>query len=193
MMKQWLMRRAVRMPRLARHHGAHQFVGVQAALHQRLGAPARTELDRLLRLPLSWLCASLDDLESRDVITSARAAVADAGRRADQDRLRSKPSRAASTAPSSETSSQGWATAVTDRRSSRPGSRDQAFVLLMRAVLRCAQRRAQAWAAPCVGCSASSAEQALDLLADGVLRSGVQLTARRLRVPPHDIAARRCS
>ena len=37
MTKQWLMRRAVRMPGLARDHGAHQLVGVQAALHQGFG------------------------------------------------------------------------------------------------------------------------------------------------------------
>ena len=49
MMKQWLMRRAVRMPPVARHHGAHQFVGVQAALHQRLGVAAAHLLDRLRR------------------------------------------------------------------------------------------------------------------------------------------------
>ena len=41
MTKQWLMRRAVRMPVVARHHGAHQFVGVKAALHQGFGAAAR--------------------------------------------------------------------------------------------------------------------------------------------------------
>ena len=41
MMKQWLIRRAVRMPDCRDDHGAHQFVGVQAALHQRLDLAGR--------------------------------------------------------------------------------------------------------------------------------------------------------
>ena len=47
--KQWLMRRAVRRPGFALHHRAHQLVGVQAALHQRLRLAFAHELDRLRR------------------------------------------------------------------------------------------------------------------------------------------------
>ena len=48
---------------LARHHGAHQFVGVQAALHQRLGAAAAHEFDRLGRRIVA--VQRIDDLEAR--------------------------------------------------------------------------------------------------------------------------------
>ena len=43
MTKQWLMRRAVRR-RSSRHHGAHELVGVQAALHERLDLARRHKL-----------------------------------------------------------------------------------------------------------------------------------------------------
>ena len=36
MMKTWLMRRAVRRPVLLERDSAHQFIGMQAALHQQL-------------------------------------------------------------------------------------------------------------------------------------------------------------
>ena len=57
MMKQWLMRRAVRMPPSLRDHGAHQLVGVQAALHQRLGL-ARAERVRTAFAAELTLCSA---------------------------------------------------------------------------------------------------------------------------------------
>ena len=51
MMKQWLMRRAVRIPRVPRHHCAHQLVGVQAAFHQRLGLSGAHQFHRASLLP----------------------------------------------------------------------------------------------------------------------------------------------
>ncbi len=110
MTKQWLMRRAVRMPVVARDHGAHQLVGMQAALHQRLGPPAAHQLDRLGGRIVA--VRGVDDLEGADVERGLARDVAEARGGADQDGLRGGRSRAASTALSSETASQGWATAV---------------------------------------------------------------------------------
>ena len=111
MMKQWLMRRAVRMPDVAGHDGAHQFVGVQAALHQRLGRACSDQLDRLGGRVVAVLRVdeSAAPLMSRFRLCRDRP---DARCGTDKDRRRSGRSFAASTALAKETSSQGCATAV---------------------------------------------------------------------------------
>ena len=48
---------------VARDHRAHQLVGVKAALHQRLGAARRDQLDRLGGGIVAVL--GIDDLEAR--------------------------------------------------------------------------------------------------------------------------------
>ena len=48
MTKQWLMRRVRAQPGFALDHRAHQLVGVQAALHERLGLALARQRDRRL-------------------------------------------------------------------------------------------------------------------------------------------------
>ena len=85
MMKTWLMRRAVRMPVSLCDDLGHQFVGVQAALHQRLGFALAHQLDRLRRRGVA--VRRIDELVGRDVEAEARRQRADARLRPDQDRL----------------------------------------------------------------------------------------------------------
>ena len=82
MMKQWLMRRAVRRPVSRATTARHQFVGVQAALHQRLGAARAHQLHRLGR-GIVAVCG-VDHLEARDVEPGRRRRGSRS--RADQDR-----------------------------------------------------------------------------------------------------------
>ena len=70
---------------VALDHRAHQFVGVEAALHQRLGAALAHQRDRLCGRVLAVL--GIDDLESADVEAVLRGDVADPLLRPDQDRL----------------------------------------------------------------------------------------------------------
>ena len=95
--------------RLAPDDGRHQLVGVQAALHQRLGLAFAHELDRLRGGRLA--VGRVDDRQVREIDTVLLRQRFDACPRPDQDR-RDQPSCAASTAPRSELSSQGCATAV---------------------------------------------------------------------------------
>jgi hypothetical protein len=74
MMKQWLIRRAVRRP-VSRGHRAHQLVGVQAAFHQRFGAALAHQRDRLRRRVLAVL--RVDDFDAVDVDAPSAATVAD--------------------------------------------------------------------------------------------------------------------
>jgi hypothetical protein len=65
MTKQWLIRRDVRRPSFALDDRGHQLVGVEAALHQRLGAALEHELDRLVGGSVAVL--DIDDRVGGDV------------------------------------------------------------------------------------------------------------------------------
>ena len=92
------MRRAVRRPGLARDHRAHQLVGVQAALHQRLGLAFAHELDRLRGRRVA--VRRVDDLDSLEMSMpccfATASMLAPAGR---PGSARSARACAASTAP----------------------------------------------------------------------------------------------
>ena len=57
------LRRA--QPAFARHHRAHQLVGVQAAFHEALGPPLADQPHAFLGRCVAMRC--IDDLESRDI------------------------------------------------------------------------------------------------------------------------------
>ena len=94
--------------RVARHDRAHQLVGMEAALHQRLGPSGAHQRDRLGGGIMAVL--GVDQFEARDVEAAFRRP-RDPRRRADQDRLDKTQLRRLDRA-SSETGSQGWHTAV---------------------------------------------------------------------------------
>ncbi len=68
---------------LARHHGGHDLIGVQAALHQRFGAARPHDLHRLGRRSLA--VGGVDELEGADVELGARGHLAYASLGAHQD------------------------------------------------------------------------------------------------------------
>ena len=70
---------------VAGDHGGHQFIGVQAALHQRRGLAFPHQRHRLGRGIVA--VRRLDDRQVGNVDAVPRRHLADAGRRADQDRL----------------------------------------------------------------------------------------------------------
>ena len=70
---------------IALDHGAHQLVGVQAALHQRFGSSLANQLDGFGCRILAVL--SIDDLEAADVETVLGRDLANAVLRTDEDRL----------------------------------------------------------------------------------------------------------
>ena len=112
---------------LTRNHRGHQFVGVQAALHQRLGPSRAHEFDRLGGRIVTVL--GVHDLHAGDVETRAlppRLRIRSAG----PTKIGSiRRSFAASIAPCSETSSHGCTTAVLIVGGSR--QRNQALIFLM--------------------------------------------------------------
>ena len=116
MMKTWLIRRAGAQPGRGRGHRAHQFVGVQAALHQQL---AFAFVDQLRRpWPPPRRCAARR--RSRTRRCRARCSLATALIfAAGPTRIGMiRPASAASSAPRSEVSSQGCTTMVDRRRAS---------------------------------------------------------------------------
>ena len=109
MTKTWLMRRAVRRPVADGGDGPHQLVGMQAALHQELALACADQLHGLRRRRLAM--RRIDDLEAAmsSRVRGAVAAIFAAG----PTRIGAMmPSSAASMAPRSEASSQGWTTTV---------------------------------------------------------------------------------
>ena len=83
--KQWLMRRAVRKPVSFAHHLGHQLVGVEAALHQRLGLACPHELDRSRRRGVA--VRRVDQLVARDVELELLRHGLDLRLRSDEDGL----------------------------------------------------------------------------------------------------------
>ena len=170
---------------LSRHHGSHQFVGVQAALHQRLDTPGSHQLHRLRRGVVAVV--RFDDLHCgryRNRRVRRRSRMRSAG----PTRIGSiSRSRAASTAPSSDTSSQGCATATLI---GGLGLRrlDQALVLVVRNRLG-PLPRCQAWAASALtALSARDAEQCLDLRQSAL--AFVRHAATRGENPMQDVERR---
>ena len=164
MTKQWLMRRAVRRP-VSRATTAPISSSVcRLPFISASAVPARTSSTALAAE--SWLCAASTISKRADV--EARPwprprGCAPAGR---PGSAAIRPSRAASTAPSSETSSHGCATAVADRRV-LCGGLDQPLVLLVRGVLRARWRPSGTVASPCVGGSAPARRTAPRPAPDG--------------------------
>ena len=70
---------------LPRDNGAHELVGVQAALHQRLDPARRDEPDRLSRRIVAM--RRRDELERADIEPGVSRRVSNALWRADQDRI----------------------------------------------------------------------------------------------------------
>ena len=70
---------------LAADHGAHEFVGVQAALHQRLGLARLHELDGRLGRRMAVRC--VDDAHPGDILAERLRGRRDLGPRPDEDRL----------------------------------------------------------------------------------------------------------
>ena len=78
------MRRVGAQAGAAAHDGAHQFVGVQAALHQQFGAPFARQLHGLVGGGVAVL--DIDDLVRRDVEAELAGDFLDLGARPDQQR-----------------------------------------------------------------------------------------------------------
>ena len=70
---------------LAADDGAHEFVRVQAALHQRLGLARPHEIDRFLRCRMA--VRGVDDAHLGDILAERRRGGRDLGLRPDEDRL----------------------------------------------------------------------------------------------------------
>jgi len=89
--------------RIAPHHRAHQFVGVQTTFHQSFGAPGTHFRDRFLGPFLAE--GRVDDWVAVNVESGLLGDFPDARRGADQNR-RNQTGLGASTAPVGELSSQ---------------------------------------------------------------------------------------
>ena len=84
MTKTWLMRRSVRKPGRLGGDAAHQFVGVQTALHQHFAAGGMNQLNGLGGSSLA--VGGIDDLEAADVEAVLARDIPDLRRRADEQR-----------------------------------------------------------------------------------------------------------